>query len=100
VPHGIFHRRLADELHHHAAFGERRDLLDQRAVLVSPPPFAQLIDRGETRDDHGFELIRRGRGPELDAQRASGERRGLPADLPLPEILIAAWKDTRAKQQC
>ena len=83
VPHGIFDRRLADELHHQAAFDERRDLLDQPAMLLAAPPLAQRIDRGEARDDHGFELIRRRRRPELDAQRAGGEHRGLPADLPL-----------------
>ena len=67
---GIFDRSLADELHHQAAFGQRRDLLDQPAVHVAAPPFAQHIDRGEARGDHGFELIRRRRRPELDAQRA------------------------------
>jgi hypothetical protein len=99
VPHGIFDRRLADELHHQSAFRERRDLLDQPAMLRAAPPFAQGIDGGEARGDHGFELIRRGRRPEFDAQRAGGDRRRLPADLPLPELSIASRQDARAKQQ-
>ena len=50
VPHGIFDRRLADELHHQAAFDERRDLLDQPAILLAAPPLTQGIDGGEARE--------------------------------------------------
>ena len=97
---GVIDRGLADELHHHAALGQRRDLVDQGAVLVAAPPVAQRVDRGEPRDGNGLKLIGRRRRPELDAQRAlGGKHRGLPAHLPLGELSLAARAYARADQQ-
>ncbi len=83
-----------------AAFDQRRDLVDEFAILVAAPPFLQRIDRGETSHGHRFQLIRRRRWPELDAQRArSREYRGLPADLPLCKRGLAPRTNARAKQE-
>ena len=57
-------------------------------MRVAAPPFPQRLDRGKARRDHCFKLIGRRRRPELDAERACGEHRGLPADLPLAELLF------------
>ena len=96
VSYGIVDRCLSDELHDHAAVHQRRDLLDQLAILVAAPPFSQRIDRGKAGDDHRLQLIGRRRGPKLDGQRACRERGGLPANLPLTELVIAAGADARA----